>query len=234
LRADHTAVGRAVALRCAYADPPYPGQALRHYGKNGGPYSGEVAEVDHAQLIQDLERDFPDGWALSTSVPALGELLNMCPKPEASRKRTWNGRAGVKLGTGVRVAAWLRSAGSPFPPSRVMWTWEPVIVRIPHWRQRHPHDFVRDSLVASQPHGFLGNTITGQKPVVFCHWIFDLLGLGPDDELVDLFPGSGAVGHAWDSWRRQGNLFASAASANVARSMGDFATPDTPGRKNRA
>jgi hypothetical protein len=196
----------ASRLRVAYADPPYPGQALRHYGKNGDPFEGDVQEVDHAELIRDLERDFPDGWALSTSVPSLHYVLGLCPESEPSKKRTWNGRGGVKLGTGVRVGAWIRSAGSPFPPSRVMWTWEPVIFRIPHWRQRHPRDFVRDSLVASQPHGFLGNTITGQKPEAFCHWIFDVLGLAPDDELVDIFPGSGAVGHAWDRWRRQTRL----------------------------
>jgi hypothetical protein len=198
----------------AYADPPYPGQALRHYGGKGDPFEGAVQEVDHAELVERLERDFPDGWALSTSVPALGDLLALCPRPEASKKRTWNGRAGVKLGTGVRVGAWLRSSGSPFPPSRVMWTWEPVIFRVIHWRQRHPHDFVRDSLVASQPH-FLGNTIIGQKPVAFCHWVFDVLGLGPDDELVDLFPGSGAVGHAWESWCRQTTIFELAPAAHA-------------------
>lgn len=195
------------ARRFAYADPPYPGQAKRHYGKNGDPYEGEVAEVDHADLIATLERDFPDGWALSTSVPALPHVLALCPDAEPSKKRTWNGRGGVKLGTGVRVCVWLRSAGSPFPPSRVMWTWEPVIVRMPHWRQRHRHDFVRDTLVASQPHGFLGNKITGQKPEAFCFWVFDLLGMTRDDELVDVFPGSGAVGHAWEKWRNQATIF---------------------------
>ncbi len=193
-------------IRCAYADPPYPGQAKRHYGKNGDPFEDDVEEVDHAELIEGLERDFPDGWALSTSVPALEYVLSLCPKPEPSKKRTWNGRGGIKMGTGVRVCAWLRSTGSPFPPSRVMWTWEPVIVRMPHWRQRHSRDFVRDTLVASQPHGFLGNEITGQKPVAFAHWVFDLLGLTSDDELVDLFPGSGAIGHPWDAWCRQTRL----------------------------
>ncbi len=192
-------------MRVAYADPPYPGQAKRHYGKDGDPFDGEVAEVDHAELIEGLERDFPDGWALSTSVPALADLLALCPTSEPSKKRTWNGRGGVKLGTGVRICAWFRT-GYPFPPSRVMFAWEPVIVRIPHWRQRHPSDFVPDALYATQPRGFLGNDITGQKPLQFSYWIFDLLGLGPDDELVDLFPGSGAVGHAWDSWRRQTRL----------------------------
>jgi hypothetical protein len=142
-------------MRVAYADPPYPGQALRHYGKTGDPFEGEIAEIDHAELIERLEAEFPDGWALSTSVPALGDLLALCPQPDASKKRTWNGRAGVKLGTGVRVGAWLRSAGSPFPPSRVMWAGARHLPRatggnvIP--------DFIRDSLVASQPHGFLGN-----------------------------------------------------------------------------
>jgi hypothetical protein len=194
----------------AYADPPYPGQAKRHYGKPGDPYAGIVEEVDHAALIAQLEREFPDGWALSTSVPALPDILALCPKPEPSKKRTWNGRAGIKLGTGIRIGAWIRSAGSPFPPSRVMWTWEPVIFRIPHWRQRHSHDFVRDSLTASQPHGFLGNEITGQKPLAFCHWIFEVLGLGPDDEFVDLFPGSGAVTEAWQGWRSQLSLFSEA------------------------
>jgi hypothetical protein len=40
--------------------------------------------------------------------------------------------------------------------------------------------------------------------------MFDLLGLGPDDDLVDLFPGSGAVSEAWESWRRQPNLLGAA------------------------
>jgi hypothetical protein len=188
-------------VRVAYADPPYPGQSKRHYGDHPD-YAGEV---DHAALIAQLEADFSDGWALSTSVPGLKLLLPLCPEGEPSKKRAWGG--SVKLGTGVRVGAWLRSAGSPFPPSRVMWTWEPVIFRTPHWRQRHPHDFIRDSLVASQPHRFLGNEITGQKPVAFCHWIFDVLGLGPDDEFVDLFPGSGAVGREWEAWRRQLTIY---------------------------
>jgi len=192
--------------RFAYADPPYPGQAKRHYGKNGDPFEGEVAEVDHAELIHDLETDYPDGWALSTSVAALPAILPLCPSPEPSKKRTWNGRGGIKLGTGVRICVWIRT-GIPFPPSRVMWAWEPVIVRNPHWRQRHKHDFVPDVLYATQPRGFLGNDITGQKPPAFCEWVFDLLGMTRDDELDDLFPGSGAVTQAWEKWRSQGSLF---------------------------
>lgn len=171
----------------AYADPPYPGQSKRHYGEHPD-YAGEV---DHRELLNRLETEFPDGWALSTSTPALGHVLSLCPD--------------VKLASELRVCVWRRQP-IPRPPARVMWSWEPVIVRTRHWRQRAAHDFVTDCQFASQPHGFLGNTITGQKPKAFCYWVFDLLGAGPDDEVVDLFPGSGAVGHAWDAWRNQGRL----------------------------
>jgi hypothetical protein len=186
-------------MRFAYADPPYPGQAKRHYGDHAD-YGGEV---NHAELVPRLERDYPDGWALSTSVAALADVLRLCPVGEPSKKRAWGG--SVKLGTGVRICAWVRT-GIPFPPSRVMWAWEPLILRTPHWRQRHAHDFVTDTLFATQPRGFLGNDITGQKPLAFCHWMFNLLGAGPDDELDDLFPGSGAVSRAWAAWQAQGRL----------------------------
>jgi hypothetical protein len=37
----------------------------------------------------------------------------------------------------------------------------------------------------------------GRKPVAFCAWLFDLLGMVPGDELVDLFPGTGIVARSW-------------------------------------
>lgn len=170
-------------MRVAYADPPYPGQA--HLYKAHADYAGEV---DHAALVARLEGEFPDGWALSTSVPALGYVLSLCPAPERASE--------------LRVCVWRRQP-VPRPPARVMWSWEPVIVRTPNWRQRHRKDFVADTLVAQHRPGFQTGDITGQKPPAFCHWLFDLLGLGPDDELVDLFPGSGAVGREWAAWRDQ-------------------------------
>lgn len=175
--------------RFCYADPPYPGQSKRHYG-NHPDYAGEV---DHGDLIDRLEREFSDGWALSTSVPALREVLPLCPVVEKASE--------------LRVCVWRRQP-LPRPPARVMWSWEPLIVRTPHWRQSEPHDFVSDCQFASQPHGFLGNNITGQKPPGFCEWMFNLLGARPGDELVDMFPGSGAVGRAWDAYQAQGRLVA--------------------------
>lgn len=172
--------------RMAYADPPYPGQA--HLYRRHPDYAGEV---DHAELIERLEREFPDGWALSTSVPALGYVLSLCPSPERVSE--------------LRVCVWRRQP-LPRPPARVMWSWEPVIVRTPHWRQQENEQLVTDAYFACQPAGFNGQEITGQKPEAFCYWVFDLLGLTRCDELVDLFPGSGAVSRAWEKWRAQGTL----------------------------
>ena len=47
-------------MKIAYADPPYPGQAEKHYS-----HDPRCAEVDHAKLIGRLDRDH-DGWALSS------------------------------------------------------------------------------------------------------------------------------------------------------------------------
>jgi hypothetical protein len=46
----------------------------------------------------------------------------------------------------------------------------------------------------------------GAKPPVFARWLFDAAGLHPDDEFIDLFPGSGAVTDAWNGWSNQGVL----------------------------
>ncbi|WP_303678230.1 hypothetical protein [Dehalococcoides mccartyi] len=42
--------------------------------------------------------------------------------------------------------------------------------------------------------------LAGAKPKLFCNWLFDILGLMPDDEFNDLFPGTGAVTRAWEYW----------------------------------
>ena len=88
-------------MRFAYADPPYIGQAKKHY---------QSEEVDHATLIGLLVRWFPDGWALSCSSPSLKEILPLCP-PD------------------VRVMAWVKPFCSFKPNVGVAYAWEPVIVR---------------------------------------------------------------------------------------------------------
>ena len=172
-------------MRFAYADPPYPGKARRWY-RDHPDYGGEV---DHAELIGQLCRDYPDGWALSTSANALQTILTLCPP-------------------GVRAAIWHRTDSQPpgRNPTRWQQVWEPVIIR----GGRHHRDdgpVVRNLLTAGSLSGGCsgheGHSIPGQKPAVFCRWVFALLGAHPDDELHDLFPGSGAVIREWAAYRVQ-------------------------------
>lgn len=157
-------------MRAAYADPPYPGCA-HLYGCD---------EIDHAALIKRLCDEYPESWALSTSSPALREVLALCPSD-------------------VRVAAWVKPFASFKPGVNPGYAWEPVIFCGGRKRER-TEDTVRDYVAASIT---LERGLVGAKPKGFCFWLFDLLGLRPnaDDEFVDLFPGSGAVTAAWDEWR---------------------------------
>jgi hypothetical protein len=129
-------------------------------------------------LISHLVSDFPDGWALSCSSPSMRELLPICPAD-------------------VRVAAWVKPFASFKPGVNPAYAWEPVIFRGGHKRGR-------DSLTVRD---FLSANITlqrgthGAKPREFCLWVFALLGMQADDELVDLFPGSGAVTNEWKAWQ---------------------------------
>jgi hypothetical protein len=41
------------------------------------------------------------------------------------------------------------------------------------------------------------DALVGMKPAAWCEWVFRMLGAQRGDELVDVFPGSGAVTRAW-------------------------------------
>lgn len=155
-------------MRFAYADPPYPGTAKRYYASEPT-YAGEV---DHEQLIASLQSAGYDGWALSTSAKALRALLPLCPPS-------------------VRVCPWVKPGGASPQTHGLHNCWEPLIVV--GGRQRPPG--VRDWLRAHAARG--GGTLPGRKPVAFCAWLFDCLGMVAGDELDDLFPGSGIVTRAW-------------------------------------
>jgi hypothetical protein len=176
-------------MRLAYADPPYIGQARKHYRKHPD-YAGEV---DHAALIETLVTDFPDGWALSLSSTSLQYILNLCP-PD------------------VRVLSWVKPMTPLLPGARVQYGWEPVIIRGGRSTGKLPkgHPMIRDWLACSPVGGTfrpLGpGHIIGRKPDAFCRWLFEVLGLQPDDELVDLYPGTGSVGREWARWSAQPKL----------------------------
>ncbi len=158
-----------MAMRIAYADPPYIGQAKRHYG---------CEEVDHAELIDRLLTEFPDGWALSLSSPTLREILMMCPES-------------------VRVAAWVKPFASFKPGVNPAYAWEPVIFTGGRKMGRDEPtvpDWVRANIT-------LQKGLSGAKPEAFSLWLFRLMGMRPDDELVDLFPGTRAVTQAWEKYK---------------------------------
>ena len=166
-------------MRIAFADPPYIGQSAKHY-RHHPDYAGEV---DHEALIARLVQEYPDGWALSASSPSLRIILPMCPED-------------------VRVAAWVKPFCAFKPNVNPAFAWEPVIWRGGRRRTRE-EPTIRDWLAANIT---LQRGLVGVKPELFCVWLFQLLGLGPEDELHDLFPGSEAVGRAWQRHRQQMQL----------------------------
>lgn len=171
-------------MKFAYADPPYLGSARKHYSDHPEHAVYDTIE-GHRRLIDRLVTEFPDGWALSMASKNLRDLLPLCP-PD------------------VRVMAWVKPFTTYFPNVPVAWAWEPVVVRGGRRRPRSSPT-VRDYLSANSP-VVRGKGFVGRKPNEFCWWLFEVLGMLPDDDLVDLFPGSGAVGRAWDYWRQQGRL----------------------------
>lgn len=155
-------------MRFAYADPPYPGTSAKYYRREKT-FKGEV---DHASLIDRLTTGNFNGWALSTSARALRQLLPLCP-PE------------------IRVCAWVKPGGAPPQTYGLHNVWEAVLVL--QGRRLQPGR--RDALYV-HPARF-GGELPGRKPLKFCAWLFDALGMLPGDELVDFFPGTGIVTRAW-------------------------------------
>jgi hypothetical protein len=163
----------------AYADPPYLGQGMKHYGR----HHGEAAHFDeagnHRLLIERLCDEYQDGWALSASSSSLPVLLPMCP-------------------VDVRVCAWVKPFVSFKPGVGLAYAWEPLLL----WRGRprgRADATVRDWLAESIT---LRRGLPGAKPERFCRWLFALLNGRPGDTLTDLFPGSGAISTAWAKWSR--------------------------------
>lgn len=166
-------------MRIAYADPPYPGCA--HYYKNHPDFDGEV---DHAELVARMNAEY-DSWVLHTGSAQLKQVLALCPDD-------------------VRILVWTKGWASFKPGVEVKYAWEPIIVR--NERRGRTLPMVRDWMMCNVTTAATGAVIVGQKPEALCHWIFECLGLTDQDEVVDLFPGSGAVGRAWEAWRSQGSL----------------------------
>ena len=169
-------------MRIAYADPPYLGVAAKLYGDHPDAAVYDTVE-GHRALIGSLA-DY-DGWALSLSVPSLRHLLPLCPED-------------------ARVAAWVKPFAAFKKGVNPAYTWEPVIFKSARGAKDRvlPEEgggltTVRDHLSCPIT---LKRGLTGAKPEAFCLWVFGLTGARPSDEFVDVFPGSEAVGRAWERY----------------------------------
>lgn len=164
-------------MKFGYADPPYLGCSVSHYGDQH-PDAAVYDTIDgHAALVRRLCDEFPDGWAMSLHTPSLKHILPLCPDD-------------------VRVMAWVKPFAAFKPNVGVAYAWEPVIVRGGRKRTRK-QDTVRDWCAVNIT---LKRGFTGAKPVKFVHWILEVLNVESGDEVVDLFAGSGAVQAALDGW----------------------------------
>ena len=181
-------------MRLAIADPPYLGRAALWYGGKGrskhgtagrargrgqlaAEYHPEAHEWDdpakHIDLIATLDREY-DGWAVAASGKTLAPLLTTVDE------------------LGGRVAIWHVTNAIP-DGARVRNVWEAVLYKTPAGRRAVGTGHrVPDLLSAAHPvSGFVG-----AKPDAWTRWVLNLLGFEPDDEIVDMFPGSGAVSRA--------------------------------------
>jgi hypothetical protein len=160
-------------VKIGYADPPYPGMAKLY--EDHEDYGGEV---DHGVLIDGLVKNY-DAFILHTASTTLATVLAYCPED-------------------VRVGAWVKPFASWKRGVYPAYAWEPVIFhggRNLYGQCQTVPDFVAEPIT-------LKRGLTGAKPEAVCLWAFGLIGANIDDELDDIFPGSGAVTAAWQKFQR--------------------------------
>ena len=159
-------------MRFAYADPPYLGCGAKLYG-----YPEWDSVERHARLIQFLEKNYPDGWAMSMHTPSITAIAPHLP-PD------------------VRWAAWVKPFAVFRPGVNPAYAWEPVVWRGGRTKRSRKEDTVRDwhSEVIAMKRG-----VPGAKPPGFAAWIASLLGadVKKGDTIDDLFCGSGAMLGVW-------------------------------------
>jgi hypothetical protein len=173
--------------RLCIADPPYLGRAVRWYGAGGCGDGGGKGQADnhpdaylwddpktHIQLVHDLQQNY-DGWCIAMSVHSLSTYMSAVETDSRN---------------GIRVCVWHKPSAVT-SGSRITNTWEPVLVKVPKERRGWNSGGAKmcDVLTANP----LRSNFVGAKPREWTMWVLDLMGYRPDDEVTDMFAGSGAV-----------------------------------------
>lgn len=171
-------------MRLVYADPPYLGCCglYDHNHGNDGRCWDDIAT--HEALIHRL-RGF-HGFVLHASSPSLGQILPLCDEIHEPVQH--------------RVTAWVKPFAAFKANVSVAYAWEPVIIKAARKPEVTGREVMRDWIAEPIT---MQRGLTGAKPERVCKWAFELMGAHPDDDFHDLFPGSGAVTRAWESWRMQ-------------------------------
>jgi len=167
------------------------GTKLKNPG--GGGANVQWVKVDGPKVAMDF-----NGNATRPISPGL-RVKNSLSQPSSFSLATTRQRSSALCPPDVRVGAWVKPWAVFKPGVGVAYAWEPVLVRGGRKRER-TQDTARDWVAASIT---LRRGVVGAKPDAFCYWLFEVLNLQPDDDLVDLYPGSGAVARAWERWRRR-------------------------------
>lgn len=164
-------------MKLGYADPPYVGCA--HLYRDQPDYAGEV---DHAALIERLQGEF-DGWVLhaAATVESYATIMPL-----------------VRTIPGVRVCQWVKTFAAFKRNVPVAYASEPVFIKASRKPVVSKRLVMRDWINCPIT---MKRGLTGAKPEAVCHWAFEIAAARPDDELHDLFPGTGAVTKAWQTWR---------------------------------
>lgn len=163
-------------MRIAAADPPYIGCA--HLYKDHPDYAGEV---DHLALVDRLQSEY-DGWILHAAASNDSEAI----------------LAPLMAKVGARKCVWVKQFAAFKRNVPVAYAWEPVYIMAARKPVVSKRLVMRDWIMCPIT---MKRGLTGAKPEAVSHWAFEIAGSRPDDELHDLFPGTGAIARAWETWR---------------------------------
>jgi hypothetical protein len=181
-------------MKFAIADPPYLGSAYRWYGINGRAKGKGLGRADqhpeaqlwdkpekHIELAKKLLNNY-DGFAIALTSHSLSTYLSVI---QTEREN------------GIRILVWIKPASLP-SGSRITQSYEPVIVKIPKDRKgRKSGKQMVDYLIQAAPR----NGFAGSKPKEWTYWVLDALGVTKEDEIIDLFNGSGSVSQAINEYK---------------------------------